>query len=1573
MQEPIYQVPRPVPVIKVEGIPPPPPKSLTKTRRDSDQGSGQNPYQPKLVPLCAILSQLNVSMEEEDKRECAKTYHPASDSRRSMTRRELHQKGYSSEFIDLVSRLKMEEYIQAKLTLQDVLNIGQESMNDIELQTVEDIPWYFLQKVMALNVNARNTTLKQSAQIDDSPGSELDYFDGDEEINTSIHPLDVLCVLLNCSDHFLQQEIISKMSMCQFAVPLLLPTGDGTNCTFMLWTMRDIVKRWKPHSLVDGKGFSEDSLVNIAMPTFSFVKLGKCTLSKSKFINHVLNPDHSFFRTFINQDMDGGNIPRNFSDGLVEISWVLPGSTSSSKPFPEPFAVTNLHGDLECHIKQFTFLTQISSVIFIFIERFTENDYRLFSQFTDTDTHFCFVFNKVDDTHKTKEIFNRLSSRLKISLVKASERNIINSVNHMQKIIIDFIKNKARLIRLEDMVVVAIKNGLRVDEDSVECQNAKKHALAITNEIKDVVQYKKETMRLQGSLWKEISDLEKEMCRMKKQGKVNATVYKNNLTKNCFQLTRTQYQHQMPGGIKNFLTAVKCLTLTEKCYFMKWMKFYLDSVARKHVSGLQESTDMSTSANLQNISDSSLGIEHFLREIGQFYEAECSMIKQEQISPKQKQFSNLPEIAWITDVLTELDSKTGGRCRMRVITVLGVQSTGKSTLLNTMFGLQFPVASGQCTRGAFMTLIKVKEHVQKELDCDFILVIDTEGLKAPELSSMENSFEHDNELATLVVGLSDITIINMAMENMAEMKDTLQIVVHAFLRMSEVGKKPSCHLVHQNVSDVTAHEKNMVGRANLVKELNDMTKVAAEMENRNKSMTFSDILDYDPEKHSWYIPGLWHGVPPMAPVNQGYSENVFKLKQYLCRFMKGMHSPGPQHIISFTEWMKSLLKAVKYETFIFSFQNVLVAKTYDQLSMKYSELEWNFRKHVHSYLTKSENLIKNQLLENTQADVSDDVVNDIKILLDQEEANMTQQLIQFFKDGCTNVHLIERYREDFFISVKSLRIDLEFMASKKCWEATQIQKRKEELHLTQLQKHRVDDAMLGLLKRELRRRPGAVTEILNNVTSLKNYGRRSFQVTSDYIDLGFLANNGSRKCITIDCSKKLDHIARSLADNCQRYVMEKVNTKEDYNEIYCQELLTIINRKLDEEDVRKLQPTALFEVDVKLQILGRALPQFQKMHDDFILNNDPKHVLTRLKPQYFSIFKNRFQHKQKSRKHAKHFYKQCLKPAIFDHIYKNLGKEIVDDIFQSADATMFKIRKHFHFTLLKELLEINQFENYLQYIIQYEKYVKAWISGYIANKYRTSASLDNILSQILSSIAENVRAALSDPNVQNSQSVSEFLLLLSVKLSGHLVLSKNTMKVTGFQNTSSIHQFSTNVGNSLDMMENEIKSIITSMAVETVLSNLTLKPQDELFQKIIGCGKKCPFCEVPCEAAGTNHQIHTTSVHRPKGLAKYMWSESNVLCNSICSTDVLSNDSFVNMDTDGECHPYKDYRTIYPDWIIQPDADTNSSNYWKYVLKQFNVQFAQHYDAEPAEIPPEWQKITQTEALSSLQKIYNLQ
>ncbi|XP_072273039.1 interferon-induced very large GTPase 1-like [Pyxicephalus adspersus] len=1169
-------------------------------------------------------------------------------------------------------------------------------------------------------------------------------------------------------------------------------------------------------------------------------------------------------------------------------------------------------------------------------------------------------------------------------------------------------------------------------------------------ELHDVEVFKKEMLKLQGDLWKQLSKVEKELCRMTKQGELGTEEYQSQLKQQRIALHREQHQHALTDPMELFIIAITHLSQIEKKYFLMWMKFELDLIARRNLSALQVEyrekckTKSDNPEELkqvdQKISDSSLGIEHFLRELGQFYEAECSMVKEGILPAERAQFTGLPGIAadllldgfplelidgdasniplkWITDVLTELDSKTGGRCRMKVITVLGVQSTGKSTLLNTMFGLQFPVASGRCTRGAFMTLINVQENFQKELGCHFILVIDTEGLKAPELASLEDSYEHDNELATLVVGLSDITIVNMAMENTTEMKDILQIVVHAFLRMNEVGKKPNCQLVHQNVSDVSAFEKNMRDRKKLLDQFDEMTKVAAKMEKKSGITSFNDVLDYDLDKHSWYIPGLWQGVPPMAPVNSGYSENVKKLKQHLFEFMKSQNKSS--NIGEFITWIESLWRAVKHEKFIFSFRNSLVAEAYNKLSIQFSQWEWEFAKKVHNFVIRTENNIKNQSAESLDTETCEEYRRELQQLVSEEENKMLALLENYYDSNSENVHLVERYGEDFRMSIHFLRKELERNALNKCTKAISIQKGKfkiqniqnqyqtlieekisdvlkicrerrsklsvkkikkefksmwkktlTELQIKNLERRKVEQSILHHLRNDLSSRGPAVHEELKNVKSLASHGQQMFNMKKTYIESSLWDSVKHSLGWDKQTCKNMETFALSLIDKCEEYIKQRVNSAEDYDDTHCQELLHMINTELG--NISELKFSGHFELDIKLIILGKAAHMFQEMHDTFIRNNDPKACLERLKPQYLSIFISIFQEKDERQNRARQFCERCLKPAITDYVFNHLGGRIVDDILNGSDSITFSSRSFFQCNLLEELLEEMSFQKYVYYIGSYKRFCETWILGYICEKYKDSVTLENIYRNIVSSIKTKIHSVLQDESCSQCSDVSSLLEHICELLEDDLVISQTERKMITFQNMAVVDRFSSNIQHFLKETEQEFLSELGSLDVKSIISKVTLKPQDELFRKVVGCGKQCPFCKVPCEAGGGDHKEHFASIHRSQGLGRSRWENDETLVIDICSTSVVSNAHFKNFHTRYINHPYKEYRTYYPDWAIQPDPSIESSDYWKYIFVQFNKKFAEEYKAKPAKLPKDWNKVTKTQALDSLKKIFNM-
>ncbi|XDV11684.1 hypothetical protein PO909_000549 [Leuciscus waleckii] len=314
--------------------------------------------------------------------------------------------------------------------------------------------------------------------------------------------------------------------------------------------------------------------------------------------------------------------------------------------------------------------------------------------------------------------------------------------------------------------------------------------------------------------------------------------------------------------------------------------------------------------------------------------------------------AHVPHV-WISAVLEELIQKLGHQTRVFVLSVLGLQRSGKSTMLNAMFGLQFAVSAGRCTRGALMQLVRVSDEMKTQMNFDYILVIDTEGLRALELAGRSTQ-HHDNELATFVVGLGNLTLINIFGENPSEMQDVLRIVVQAFLRMKKVNMSPSCVFVHQNVSDIKAGEKNMEGRRRLQETLDDMTKLAAKEEVCDAE-SFSDVIRFDVQNDVKYFAQLWEGSPPMAPPNPNYSERPKRSEGTIC---------------------------LPKERFVFSFRNSLEISAYRKLETEYGKWPWSIR----SAMRETENKLHNK--------IDNEAVNEVKETDLQRELKTTSEEVK---------------------------------------------------------------------------------------------------------------------------------------------------------------------------------------------------------------------------------------------------------------------------------------------------------------------------------------------------------------------------------------------------------------------------------------------------------------------------------------------------------------------------------------------------------------------------------------------------
>ncbi|CAF0853008.1 unnamed protein product [Adineta steineri] len=173
--------------------------------------------------------------------------------------------------------------------------------------------------------------------------------------------------------------------------------------------------------------------------------------------------------------------------------------------------------------------------------------------------------------------------------------------------------------------------------------------------------------------------------------------------------------------------------------------------------------------------------------------------------------------------LTEIMKQFANQ-RILVISVIGPQNSGKSTLLNYMFGTLFDVRDGRCTRGIYGSIIK--SHIE---GIDYILLIDTEGL----LSIEKSDKEYDRRLVLFCLAVSHLVIVNMLGDINEVLKDMLTLCADSLkqLRVNTI-QQPVVHFILNQKADPDI--KNHIEAINKIisdlkdKELGEIINISTE-------------------------------------------------------------------------------------------------------------------------------------------------------------------------------------------------------------------------------------------------------------------------------------------------------------------------------------------------------------------------------------------------------------------------------------------------------------------------------------------------------------------------------------------------------------------------------------------------------------------------------------------------------------------------------------------------------------------------------------------------------------------------
>ncbi|XP_019222930.1 interferon-induced very large GTPase 1 isoform X2 [Oreochromis niloticus] len=1488
-------------------------------------------------------------------------------------------------------RLHLKDKLKQKLSPADLLQI-RSPLKQHHVTCEKDLPHIFLYRLMMLDYRARYIPVRSDSPeginpkpVQDNKITENDFNDLDALLSMSadtelteqahVHPMDVQMAVFHCSDSFLKQMMSTKLSQCQYALPLLVPDPVTMEIECPLWTFREITKTWKVTEIKDGSNIVTMKSVSVCKaqtPLVSFFRLGSLSVSKSQLMNTLINDRHS---TFFHRNCPGSTKSRYLMDGVAEIAWYCPAGKPSDV-FNDCIAFCNLHGDALLIEKQRDILIEKSSVNIFFVASLQKNEKSkafISTLFQSQKPLICLC---VDDSCNIKT----KNGKYIFGLKDRSQSDVSEELKQIIREVLSVDGSSLKpSFKLEAMPKLS---GIKYDSDPA-CQSGKLVAMKIMDLLSkdnmDVSKIKDEFLPYRGDLWHQWSKIHKELYHLR--GDIEKE--KSKKQQELMNIRQKQCAASCSKLMKFFIESLKSLPPADKEHFLKWIQILMDDLATDDLSVILKSYDekwsevlalknksdkleelaltdkqkksdllMKKQTELEEISkklqSATFGLEHIFREMGQIYEAHRAIGES-----RHTDWSKYPELAaqlmisghpmelmdgdaghvpltWISSLLEEVIKKLGDK-RVFVLSVLGIQSSGKSTMLNTMFGLQFAVSAGRCTKGVFMQLLKVSEEMKKDLKFDYLLVVDTEGLRALELEG-NTTGRHDNELATFVVGLGNLTLINIFGENPSEMQDILQIVVQAFMRMKKVKLSPSCVFVHQNVTDVAAAEKNMDGKRRLQEKLDQMAKLAAEEEDCSAEC-FSDVIEFDVQKDVKYCAQLWEGSPPMAPPNPGYSESIQEVKNTI--LSKASKSDGIT-LTQFKTNIRDLWSALLNENFVFSFKNTLEIAVYRKLEAQYANWTWALRSNMLTIENQLYNRIENGNLDKVEVSCllkeSNETFETIKKEMttyfnDDKEKEMLAQWRGRFETRIEEFHdeqvsTVKRKLEEL-IQQKKARKKLD--DKKKEFEDKLLQKSKE---LAQQLKDKAKD------EEELQKQFSSVwsvlaTELTADIKPIEEINLEEDQFTI-LQELGFEKNfinerrqNGRYKNISrlgdysdyVKPTKLLgvNWAKNTLYQNEQQIIslIEKAVTesfdaikhkpvaKRGYKLAYLQEVVKQVKQEV--KNFLKEVNCALkkeFTVDLILYVFSESERWILDSQKKFKMNNDIVAYLESKETQYYNVFRS-FCEGSSSAVVLAELICEKLKASTVEAVCNKTAIGLAGKMrcnFPAFNGNRLNLEKH----VLKSLAENEDFDDFITYIRnprrQMEAFIKLQVNEFIDHRDDTV----NILKK-------NVE----DLNTLVSQA-----------------LFTATQKVQ------------TQRGDT-DMWLNEFSSLLKAVCTNTIEDH---SPDD-----------------------------HSALFHRPDGIKGWHYRDTVEFSIDFCTTNVASDRSFHPRYDSDKTVPYKQYSKAgpeYANWRITPDESKLA--YWKWFVCRFQNQLEEYYKYKfqgRGEIPCEWKTISQDEAIKSLDEI----
>ncbi|KAL3891104.1 hypothetical protein ACJMK2_003367 [Sinanodonta woodiana] len=1587
------------------------------------------------------------------------------------------------EYVTLLKKLDLYKYFPGKMSRDDVLALIDEDLDNKKIEKQEDLCRFFLYRLLSCNYNARDLEIvtdkktnitgqypKRTSGDSANTSSAIRRLFGPRATKTAaesrsacssstesqseaIHPLDVVAAVFVCSDPILKQDIASCLWKCKLAIPFITNVGSHGIPTVHIWPLKGIAEKWSKDGVLVAE---ESSIVSVPFLTIGFIRFQSDSVKKSKIINTIMSDTERTHPIFYHRNAVGSTKKRIISDGMVEISWYLPNDSADNMS-REPVTVLNLRGNAANYPRQLQTVINMSSICCIVCPAsdLANDDKQSIVESIQRKNKLIIVVTYDNEDTKGMPVMRIENNLLILNTECLTEANLKRNVRSF----ITEWEGNSSITRTNIETFLWADNN--VDQNAKEIKDGISQAELV---MKYVLQEKKEFRKekllpLHRDLWRNWVETENEIQRLNKIPKSrDIAEYRNEKEMVKVNIRRKQanlLQSSVSEAIVHFLKSLSFQNKVTRAICLRWLKIRLDTLFRKEAQVISKtnipqhgvSTSNEELAKVQEMQRKGyLGLEHFFRELGQIYE-----VTQSQTPGKRHDIGcDLPQLAarflldghsfeifdgdvgfipitWISAVfkcLSKLITEdNGGRSpKCTVLTVYGMQSSGKSTLLNTMFGCQFPVGAGRCTRGVQVQMLKVHYDKADKGKVDYILLIDTEGVRSPEMSE-EMRRRRDNEITTFVVGLGHKTIINLMGENTSYLTEVLPIAVRAFLRMESVGLGPSCSIVYQNVDSQSRGEMSSQNMK-LQEELDAHTRSACVME-KKEERRFHDVIQFNVETDVHYVPSLWEGEIPMAPVSRGYMKSTSELKKGLKEFCK--HSIG-QDISSYSLHINSLWRAITKDDFVYFFRNLLETEARECLDMFWCDLVWTFRveaskceARLHNDITNCPNSAK---LEEICRTSKEKMIEIIKAC----HENLRTTLGDFFREPpqkylqhmcqweASSIDGLSHIKEDLTRELELEIVNLQLLKSNFFLVESKVNtlktKIKDEVVSLLSKENTVDKSVQGtreemmiLFETKWKRWILEVKQMGEVHAQQSNIARKAQDILIEkfashkalVLDKWNQILPSKRREIKIqklnllkcqtDLSDEIVAGVQKLVDksmnDVEKRLTELTRKPSPYQNGSLENIVQTVSRTECEIEALGVKLTKDFEIDICIAAVSIAVTALSENEKKFYGYFDPVRLLEKEKKNILILFETNYEKTSNALLFVRRVC-EVLTNVIQQAIEQNIAREIANDMRNKVYFGVLNNKKSFLYTTLCQMAKDGIFSNFMLYIRNPNKTIEDTLDRYI-DEY-SSANGDNssqlrlLLERLVNgyvkdiiSYAEETQTRLSgkddhsmgtdvSKDITLQRWIKTFMKIASVKFVVNDIRSLSDM--FGGE-TVDLKYFSNELLKQLNLSTPKFEHLMDLHNAE--YKEMKVGVMNLLRHLVVGCTDACPFCGEICICSQPNHTgLHETPVHRPQGCNGYKADDSRVLTMESCQKLVASEYEFTPSRTSDMWVPYKQYQTVHKGWKIPGDSNPLTSTFWEWFMITYIKELEMEHRGKAPNLPEVWKTYTKEREIEKL-------